>query len=268
MRELIFKTAVLRGFLMSILLGVVCLSNASAQNENIEITYNISSNTIYSPGDQILVNLYSYSYDEKTKELKSIPFNFTIYKIKNVQEFYSKQTSKYSIDVLGSDTTNLTYQTDEIDSFTKKMKIENEYGYFYLNEAVKLNITDKGAYLVKATVGNKVAYCGFIISSLGIISKAGNNSMLAYVIDRKSGAPVNGADLNFFIGSKQIGKGNTNDGLFYQVVNNEVYDDQENKTPFIIGKHGEDIIISDAYLYFGYGQNRFYTYTFTNQPVY
>ncbi len=268
MRELIFKTAVLRGFLMSILLGVVCLSNASAQNENIEITYNISSNTIYSPGDQILVNLYSYSYDEKTKELKSIPFNFTIYKIKNVQEFYSKQTSKYSIDVLGSDTTNLTYLTDEIDSFTKKMKIENEYGYFYLNEAVKLNITEKGAYLVKATVGNKVAYCGFIISSLGIISKAGNNSMLAYVIDRKSGAPVNGADLNFFIGSKQIGKGNTNDGLFYQVVNNEVYDDQENKTPFIIGKHGEDIIISDAYLYFGYGQNRFYTYTFTNQPVY
>src|SRR5690606_28039442 len=136
------------------------------------------------------------------------------------------------------------------------------------NEAVKLNITEKGAYLVKATVGNKVAYCGFIISSLGIISKAGNNSMLAYVIDRKSGAPVNGADLNFFIGSKQIGKGNTNDGLFYQVVNNEVYEDQENKTPFIIGKHGEDIIISDAYLYFGYGQNRFYTYTFTNQPVY
>src|SRR5688572_13160540 len=106
MRDLTFRAAALKSIIMSMLLSIVCLSNASAQNDNIELTYNISSNTIYSPGDQVLVNIYSYSYDEKTKNLKSIPFNFTIYKIKNVQEFYSKQTSKYSIDVLGSDSTN------------------------------------------------------------------------------------------------------------------------------------------------------------------
>ena len=61
--------------------------------------------------------------------------------------------------------------------------------------------------LLKVTAGNQVAYCGFVVTSTGIISKAGSNSMLAYVIDRKAGSPVSNADLNFYLGSKLIGKG-------------------------------------------------------------
>lgn len=265
MRKIILKSAL--PLLLAGIFAVMGINRAEAQDD-INLTYNISSNNIYSPRDQVAINLYSYSYDERSKNLRSVPFQFTIYKIKNVQEFYAKQSSRYNIDVLGSDSTNLTFLTDEIDSFTKKIKVENDYGYFYVNEAVTLNISGKGAYLVKATHGKQVAYCGFIISSLGLISKAGNNSMLAYVVDRKTGYPVSGADLNFFIGSKQIGKGNTQEGLFYQVVNDEVYTGMDNTAPFIVGSQGDDIIISDAYLYFGYGQNRFYTYVFTNQPVY
>ena len=266
MRKIIFNSVT--ALLFTGLLAMMSFNKADAQEDDINLTYNISSNNIYSPGDKIAINLYSYSYDERSKNLKSVPFQFTIYKIKNVQDFYAKQSSRYNIDVLGSDSTNLTFLTDEVDSFTKKIKVENDYGYFYVNEAVNINITEKGAYLVKATNGKQVAYCGFIISSLGVISKAGNNSILAYVVDRKTGYPVSGADLNFFIGNKQIGKGNTQEGLFYQVVNEEVYQGMENTNPFIVGKQGDDIIISDAYLYFGYGQNRFYTYVFTNQPVY
>ncbi|MEZ4689883.1 MAG: MG2 domain-containing protein [Ignavibacteria bacterium] len=36
----------------------------------------------------------------------------------------------------------------------------------------------------------------------------------------------------------------------------------------IIGKYNDDIVLSDAYLYFGYNQNKYYTYIFTEQPVY
>ena len=271
MKNLFFKSAMMYAVSMAITLMVMTIgtvTSAYSQDNEINLSYNISSNNIYSPGDKIAINLYSYSYDEKVKNLKSVPFRFTIYKINDIKEFYAKQTSRYNIDVLGSDSTNLTFLTEEVSSFVKKIKINNEYGYFYVNEAVELNISDKGAYLVKATNGKQVAYCGFIISSLGVISKAGNNSMLAYVVDRKSGYPISGADLNFFIGNKQIGKGNTQEGLFYQVVNNEVYEGMDNTTPFIVGQKDDDIIISDAYLYFGYGQDRFYTYTFTNQPVY
>lgn len=264
MKRMILKSV----FAIVLGLFLVSLNKANARDDDINLTYNISSNNIYSPGEKIAINLYSYSYDERSKNLRSIPFRFTIYKIKDVNGFYSKQSSRYNIDVFGSDSTNLTFLTDEIDSFTKKIKVENDYGYFYVNESVNVNITEKGAYLVKATNGKQVAYCGFIISSLGVISKAGNNSMLAYVVDRKSGDPITGADLNFFVGNKQIGKGNTQDGLFYQVVNPDVYEGMDNTSPFIVGKFGDDIVISDAYLYFGYGANRFYTYVFTNQPVY
>ena len=268
MKSLISKSALIFVLFLAAFLNLEGSARANSMDEDVEITYNISTNNIYFPGDEILINLYSYSYDERMKDMRSVSFRFQIYKIRDVKEFYSRQSSRYNLDVLGSDSTNLTYLADEIDSFNKKIKIADDYGYMYLNESVKINMEEKGAYLVKVTRGKQVAYCGFIISSLGVIAKAGGNSMLAYVVDRKSGEPISNADLNFFIGNRQIGKGDSRDGLFFQEVKPVVYDGLENPNPLIIGSKGDDIVISDAYLYFGYGDNRYYTYIYTNQPVY
>ncbi|MDQ3194422.1 MAG: MG2 domain-containing protein, partial [Bacteroidota bacterium] len=134
---------------------------------------------------------------------------------------------------------------------------------------IPLNINSKGVYLVKVTAGNKVADCGFIISDLGIISKAGNSSMLAFVVERKSGNPVSNAELNFYLGAKKIGQGKTDKGMFYQSVTEEVkVSKDEDMTPMIIGKYNDDIVVSDSYLFFGYSGNKYYTYIYTEQPVY
>jgi len=222
----------------------------------------------YTPGSEVAVTLYSYDYNEKSK--KRVDFEFTIYKIRELGAFYSKQTSLYSMDVLSRDSTNLLYYCDEFSSFKKNLSSKSEYGYRYFNESIKLNVRDKGAYLLRVKTGNKVAYCGFIITSAGIISKAGNNSMLAYTIDRESGVPISNANLSFYLGNRKIGEGNTTDGLFYQVINDDVKENNTdaNLTPLIVGKSGEDVIISDAYLYFGYSGNKYYAYTYTEQPVY
>lgn len=239
-------------------------------SDDLSVNFYVSSNNYYYPGDRISINLYSYDYSSKKKDKnRKVNFNFQIYKIKDIAGFYSNQTSRYSIDVLGRDSTNLTYLADEVGSFTKNFKPTKDYGYYYVNENVPINITENGAYFVKVTAGNQVAHCGFIVTSTGIISKAGSNSMLAYVIDRKAGNPVSNADLNFYLGSRLIGKGlSSGDGTFYQEVKDEIMKNDENKTPLIIGNYGNDIIISDPYLYFGYAAERFNTYIFTNQPVY
>jgi alpha-2-macroglobulin len=243
---------------------------AKSTSDDLNVSFYVSSNNYYYPGDKVSVNLYSYDYRAGKKDIsKKVNFYFQIYKIKDIAGFYSNQTSRYSIDVLGRDSTNLTYLADEVGSFTKNYKPTRDYSYYYVNENVPISITENGAYFVKVSAGNQVAYCGFIITSTGVISKAGSNSMLAYVIDRKAGNPVSSADLNFYLGSRLIGKGvSSGDGTFFQEVKDEILKNDENKIPLIIGHFGNDIIISDPYLYFGYSADRFNTYIFTNQPVY
>lgn len=262
------KTSI-TSFLSIVLLLFTGSTFANNLSEDINISFNISSNNYYFPGDKVFINLYSYDYRSGKGKINKVEFDFRIYKIRDIAGFYSNQTSRYNIDVLGRDSTNLTYLADEVLSTTKIFKKKKEYGYFYISENIPLNITESGAYFVKVTTGNQVAYCGFIITSTGIISKAGSNSMLAYVIDRKLGTPVSNADLNFYIGSRIIGKGvSSENGTFYQEIKDEIMKNDENKTPLIIGYYGSDIIISDPYLFFGYSSERLNTYIFTNQPVY
>lgn len=241
-------------------------------SDDSNISFYLSSNNYYFPGDNITVYFYSYDYYSygKKHNQKKLNLLFQIYKIKDIGSFYSNQTSRNNMDVLGRDSTNLIYYCDEVGSFNNNLRSKYDYGYYYINETIPLNVTEKGAYLVKASAGNQVCYCGFVVTEYGVISKAGSNSMLAYVIDRRTGSPVYNADLNFYLGSKQIGKGvSSGEGTFYQEIKDEALNTQdENKTPLIIGKSGDDIIISDPYLYFGYTTDRFNTYLFSNQPIY
>lgn len=233
-----------------------------------DINYSISTANIYFPGDEIKLNLYSYNYNNKNNDAK-YNFEITVLRINDINAFYSKQSSKYSLDVLGKDSLNLLYLTEKIYSFKKSFFSKNDYGYGYLNESIPLKVSSRGAYIVKVTSSNKVAYCGFIVSDLGIISKAGSNSLLAYVVERKSGKPVSGGELNFFIGTKLIGAGKTSDGIFYQRISEEVKSDKADEMiPLIAGKFNDDIVVSDPYLFFGYNENRYITYIFTEQPVY
>lgn len=239
-----------------------------AQNDEKDINFQVSTNMYYTPGQDIQAYIYSYDYNDKRKGKTN--FEFTIYKITDLGAFYSKQVSRYGVDVLSRDSVNLLTYCTEFASFNKNLSSQNDYGYRYINEYVKVNIYDKGAYLLRVKSGNKVAYCGFIISSAGVISKAGNNSMLAYTVNRETGIPISNANLSFYLGDRKIGQGTTTDGLFYQVINNDVKQNNadENLTPLIVGNIGDDVIISDAYMYFGYAGNEYYTYVYTEQPVY
>lgn len=253
------------------LIVILIFGTLSSDAQTKDINFNISTNSIYFPGDEININMYSYIYGNKKDEQKSVTFEFSVLKIKDINTFYSKQSSRYNLDALSKDSLNLLYLTDEVSSFKKTLTSNKNYGYFYINETIPVKANSKGAYLIKVTSGNKVAYCGYIVSELGLVSKAGNNSMLAYVVERKSGNPVSNAKLSFFLGARQIGEGMTIDGMFYQSVTDAVKENtgqDEDPKPMIIGKYNDDIVLSDAYLYFGYNQNKFYTYIFTEQPVY
>ncbi|MBN1634473.1 MAG: carboxypeptidase regulatory-like domain-containing protein [Ignavibacteria bacterium] len=239
-----------------------------SQNVSPGISYYINTNNLYYPGDKVSVYLYAYSYSDKVKE-KEYTFEISVLKIKDIEGFYSNQTSRGNINVIGKDSSNLLYYTDEIKSFSKKIKVKKDYGYLYLNENIPLNINENGAYVVKVSIGQYVAYTGFIISRYGILTEVGNNSVLLYAVDRKTGIPVDEAELNFFQKGKSRLKGKTRGGILYGEYIPEV--DEKNsydKDILVIGKYDDEIIISDPYSYYNYPSENYSVYIYTQQPVY
>ncbi len=241
---------------------------AEAQDNQVDdynSSFTLYTNNFYASGQDVSITIDAYSIIKKPE------FKFTIYKIKDIEGFFSRQTSTYAIDVLSKDSTNLLSLCEEVDSFDKTFKTQGSDSYFYSYETITYKPKSKGAFVIRCSYKNKVAYGGFFVSDIGMISQAANNSVLAYTIDRQTGEPINDVDLNFYMGTKKIGVGRTSNGLFYKGIdesdrefaaaNNVVY-------PLVIGRKGDDIAVSDPYLYFGYGANMYSVYIYTNQPVY
>lgn len=264
------ETDKLYKFFMGLLFFILTLTASGlSYAQSTDINFNLSANHYYNPGDKVTINISSYDYSNKSAKRNN--FKVHILKIKNLEEFYSKQVYRGSIDILGSDSTNLLFLTEEIRSFTKTIKQQNDYGYAYFNDAIEINGLEKGAYIAKVTNKNKVAYIGFVISSLGVLAKAGTGTMLGYVVNRQTGEPINDVSLNFYIGMNKVGSGVTNNGTAYQTFElppQTAGDINAPKAPLIIGQQGDDVIISDSYMYFGYGENKYSVYIYTNQPVY
>ncbi|HEY3250451.1 MAG TPA: MG2 domain-containing protein [Ignavibacteria bacterium] len=233
--------------------------------EDYNVSYSIYTNNLYKSGEDVSITLSAYNI------VKRPEFKFTIYKIKDVEGFFSRQTSNYSIDVLSKDSTNLLSLCEEVDNFTKTFKTQGYDNYYYFYETVNYRPASKGAFVVRASYKNKVAYGGFFITDIGMISQASSNGLVSFTVDRKSGDPINDVNLNFYLGSKKIGVGNTAGGLFYKAleeVDRQYAAEHEIYYPLIIGSKGDDIAVSDPYLYFGYPANFYSVYITTNQPVY
>lgn len=237
----------------------------SQDNSDFTGSFNLYTNNFYSSNEEVKITISAYSIK------KNAEFEFSIYKIRDIEGFFSRQTSTYTIDVLSKDSINMLYMCDEIETFHKTLKTEGYDNYYYSYQTIDYRPKSKGAFLVRAKYKNQVAYTGFFVTDIGMITEAANNGMLAYTIDKKTGEPINNADLTFLLGKRKIGTGKTFGGLFFKTLeeSDKEYAASENVSyPLVIGKYDDNVVVSDPYLYFGYGSNRFTVYIYTNQPVY
>lgn len=252
--------------LVVLVLSIQLLSDRAFGQTNQELNFNISTTSFYYPGEKVTVNINSYIYNRENKRT-TFDFEITVYRITDIEKFYSLLSARSNYEILGSDSSNLLFLTKETETIGRTLRLKNEYGYGSMNETITLNSNDKGAYLVRVQTGNRVAYCGYVVTELGVITKVGESSILAFSVNRQSGSPVSDANLSFYVGESRVGSGVTSNGIFLQNVSSN-YFQQENKSPLVIGRKGEDIIISDPYLYFNYSGEKYFVYTYTNQPVY
>ncbi len=138
--------------------------------------------------------------------------------------------------------------------------------FYYERESIPINSLGKGVYLVEATNGELRAYTIVIVSELGIITKMAPGQVLAFAADRRTGAPVSGADVRIWSDAKEQSKLRTDaNGLAESALPQGRYQDIR-----IVAVHGEDVAILTPYawnLSSNPGED-ITGYIYTDRPIY
>jgi len=135
-----------------------------------------------------------------------------------------------------------------------------------------------GIYLIEATDGTYKAYTVAIVTSIALvertISGAGSGQASVYVADRKTGAPIEKADVALWTGAKEQSSGQTGvDGLATLTMTSAVAAPAAGPEPenvWILARHGNDAALVTPWSYnFAPNQsNDLKAYIYTDRPVY
>lgn len=222
----------------------------------------------YYPGENISVRIWLKKNGYYKGEERSYNFTVKVFRIIDLDSFYLAQNSKYGIDALGKDSVNLLKYCTEVKNVEKSLKFLLSGYRGDTPDSIQIGVMPKGAYLVQVSGGYSVSYSGFVVSSLDLITKTGNNTFLAYIAESYSGRPVTNATVKCYYGDELSATGVTEKGIFF-LANTDSSEIKRTKDKFlIIGESYQDIIISDHAKFFGRYSSAASGYIFTNQPVY
>lgn len=125
-----------------------------------------------------------------------------------------------------------------------------------------------GVYLIEATDGTYKAYTVAIVTNIAIVERTLHGKAELYVADRKTGAPVEKADVVMWAGGKQQADGTTDSEGFATLAMSSHGGEPENL--WIMARHGADAALVTPWgFYFGQqSQREARTYIYTDRPVY
>ena len=131
---------------------------------------------------------------------------------------------------------------------------------------------DAGVYLIEATDGTYKAYTVAIVTKIAVVEQTVDGKAFLFVADRKTGAPVDQADVVMWGDGKQQSSGKTgSDGLAsltYTVRGGAQGAEPDNV--WILARHGADAAVVTP-LGYGFGaqnQQQERDYIYTDRPVY
>ena len=130
-----------------------------------------------------------------------------------------------------------------------------------------------GVYLIEATDGTYKAYTVAIVTSIAVVERTLHGQADLYVADRKTGAPVEKADVAMWASGKLQASGQTNgDGMASLTANwrGAQQGAAEPENLWIMARHGADAALVSPWGY-GFGQQSqrdARAYIYTDRPVY
>jgi len=141
------------------------------------------------------------------------------------------------------------------------------------NQVLPIDPLPAGMYLVEATDAHLKAYTILIVSQTALITRTVAGSMLAYVVDRKSGAPVAKADVALSINQAAPMRAVTSqDGIaeFTSPTKKSSESDDSSSTLWAMARSGNDVALVSPWgsSFTQQVSAQFVSYVYTDRPVY
>ncbi len=140
----------------------------------------------------------------------------------------------------------------------------------YVSDSQDLPIDplDAGLYLVEATDGRYKAYTVLFVSEMALVTRTSNGTVLAYAVDRKTGAPLSKVQVRMGIKQQQVAEAETGDDGVAELHGPVSKVTQENI--WVIAKSGKDVaaVTPASYAFSGSERNGWASYVYTDRPVY
>ncbi|MGD0892388.1 MAG: MG2 domain-containing protein [Terracidiphilus sp.] len=134
-----------------------------------------------------------------------------------------------------------------------------------------------GVYLIEATDGTYKAYTVAIVTSIAIVERASNGQANLYVADRKTGAPIEKANVSLWANSQQQSRGQTgSDGLASLAMTASVAGPNlttggpQPENVWILARHGSDaaLVTPWSYTFAAAPAMDLTAFVYTDCPVY
>ncbi len=244
------------------LLFLFFLSGSSNnQGDNGNERFTISNYTVFAPGSDVSINLYSNSRNDET-------FHFRLFKITEPEKFAfqsDRNRLRRNFDIWGSEGNSLLKYVKLVREWNASVNTSYRWGH---NQNLNIGkIDEPGSYILQALRNNQVAYCGISVSNYAMIYKSGTNEILAYVVNSKSGDIIKNTNFELFTDNKLVEKKQSGkNGIAVLGLNDSTI--MKSRQPLLLAKTKEEVIFSDPYFYITPKINSYLAYIYTNQPVY
>lgn len=146
----------------------------------------------------------------------------------------------------------------------KKLAIKPEPSGGFI-QRVKLPPPPPGLYVVAAKSGELQSFDWLMITSIGMVTKTAPGQSLVYVVDLKSGKPIQSAQVSQYIGSRQIASGKTDSSGMASFAT-PTYDEENSKT-VSVARYGESFAFASSWLSSMPDSDNL-VYAYTDRPVY
>jgi len=158
-----------------------------------------------------------------------------------------------------------------------RWKLETPPAIVSETQQLPIDNLSAGVYLIEATDGTYKAYTVAIVTPIAVVERASNGQVSLYVADRKTGAPVDHADVALWANGKQQSTAQTGaDGLATLAMAGTAAPVGPNgDTPtidnvWILAHHGADaaLVTPWSYSFSPDSTGDLKSYTYTDRPVY
>ena len=139
----------------------------------------------------------------------------------------------------------------------------------YVSDSQDLPIDpDAGLYPGEAIDGRYKAYTVLFVSKMALVTRTSNGAVLAYAVDRKTGAPLSNVQVRMGIKQQQVAEAETGDDGVAELHVPVSKAMQENI--WLIAKSSKDVaaVTPASYAFSGLGAQRRPLYVYTDRPAY